>query len=56
MKIMDTDFWDALIDRLSYAELTELAGKIERKKRSMHPEIVARKAIIRRDPNANRRR
>lgn len=53
---MDMDFWDELIDRLSFDELTVLEGKIQHKKRSMHPEIIARKAIIRRDPNANRRR
>ena len=44
---MDIDFWDLLLAGLHYHELELLESHIKRLKAAMRPEIVARKAIIR---------
>jgi hypothetical protein len=44
---MDIDFWDSLIAGLDLSDLDWLEIRIQRRKASLHPEIVARKTIIR---------
>jgi hypothetical protein len=44
---MDVCFWDELLQGLSAADLDWLAARIQRRKASLHPEIIARKTIIR---------
>jgi hypothetical protein len=44
---MDSSFWEALLQGLSSADLDWLAARIQARKASMHPEIIARRAIIR---------
>lgn len=44
---MDIDFWDLLLRGLRYQELELLEMHIKRLKESMHPEIITRKTIIR---------
>lgn len=43
----DSSFWEELLAGLSYADLDWLQIRIERQKASLHPEIIARKTIIR---------
>lgn len=47
VEIMDITFWDELIAGLSLSDLDWLAVRIQRRKASLHPEIIARKTIIR---------
>jgi hypothetical protein len=44
---MDLHFWDELLQGLSAADLDWLEARIKRRKESMHPERIERKAIIR---------
>lgn len=46
---MDTTLWDELIAQCDESELDWLEICIKRRKASMHPEKIARKAIIRGD-------
>ena len=45
--MLDTSFWDELLQGLSASDLDWLAARIERRKASLHPEKIARKIIIR---------
>ncbi len=47
--MMDITFWDSLISGLSYSDLEWLEIRIARRKKGMHPEIIARKIIIRKE-------
>ena len=47
MIYMERDFWDLLLQGLSSSDLDWLKIRIERRQASMHPEIIARKTIIR---------
>jgi len=44
--MIDIDFWDELLQRLTFSELEWLEIRIRRRKESMHPEITARKNFI----------
>jgi hypothetical protein len=44
---MDRTFWDLLIAGLNISDLEWLEIVIRRRKESLHPEIIARKTIIR---------
>lgn len=46
---MDSDFWDEVINGLSYHDLELLKIRIIRRQSTMHPEIIARKIIIRKE-------
>jgi len=43
---MDIDFWDSLLQTLSFPELDWLEIRIKRRKASMRPDIIVRKTII----------
>ncbi len=44
---MDADFWEELLQGLSAADLDWLETRIKRRKASLHPERIERRAIIR---------
>jgi hypothetical protein len=46
---MERDFWDLLIQGLGFSDLEWLEVRIKRRKESMHPEIIVRKTIIRKE-------
>lgn len=46
---MDITFWDSLIAGLAYSDLEWLQIRIARRMASMHPEIVNRRIIIRKE-------
>ena len=49
MIVMERDFWDLLLAGLNSADLDWLKIRIERRQASLHPEIIARKIIIRKE-------
>jgi hypothetical protein len=44
---MDINLWDELIAGLSAPDLEWLMMRVRRRRESLHPELIARKAIIR---------
>jgi hypothetical protein len=44
---IEREFWDLLIAGLGSSDLDWLKTRIERRQASLHPEIIARKTIIR---------
>jgi len=47
--MIDIDFWDELLQRMTISELEWLEIRIRRRKESMHPELTARKIVIRKE-------
>ncbi len=43
---MDADFWDDILQALSFSEIEWLETRIKRRKASMRPDIIVRKTII----------